>query len=47
MSNPNDVVSGSNSGKLLPNAGGPSYLVGGAMLLLGVAMVVGRGVLRR
>src|SRR5215204_6378287 len=44
VNNPNDVVSGSNSGKPLPNTGGPSYLAVGAVLLLGAAVVVGRGV---
>jgi hypothetical protein len=31
----------------MPNTGGPPYLAVGAMLLLGAAVVAGRGVLRR
>jgi hypothetical protein len=45
--NPSDVVPGSNSGRPLPNTGGPPYLVVGAVLLLGAAVVSGRDVLRR
>jgi hypothetical protein len=45
--NPSDVVPGSNSGKPLPNTGGPPYLVVGAVLLLVAAAMAGRCVLRR
>ena len=47
VDNPKGVVPGTNSGKKMPNTGGPPYLAVGAMLLLGTAVVVGRGVLRR
>jgi hypothetical protein len=47
VNNPNGVVPGSNSGKPLPNTGGPPYLAMGAVLLLSAAVVAGHGVLRR
>jgi hypothetical protein len=47
VDNPNSVVPDTNSGKPLPNTGGPPYLAVGAGLLLGAAVVAGRGVLRR
>jgi len=34
-------------GKKVPNTGGPPYLAVGALALLGTALIVGRGVLRR
>ncbi len=40
-----DVIIGTTSSEKIPNTGGPPLLVFGA-LLLGVALVVGRGVLR-
>ena len=46
VNNPNDVVPNTTS-KTMPNTGGPPYLAVGAMLLLGAAVVVGRGILRR
>jgi hypothetical protein len=46
VNNPKDVVPNTTA-KEMPDTGGPPYLAVGAMLLLGVAMVVGRGVLRR
>jgi hypothetical protein len=47
VNNPDAVVPDTNSGKPLPDTGGPSYLAFGATLLLGAALVAGRGVLRR
>ena len=47
VGDPGDVVPDTNSGKPLPNTGGPPYLAVGAVLLLGAAVVAGRGVLRR
>ena len=44
---PGDVVPDTNSGKPLPNTGGPPYLAVGAMLILGAAVAAGRGVLRQ
>jgi hypothetical protein len=46
VNNPNDVVPNTAS-QTMPNTGGPPYLAVGAMLLLGAAVVAGRGVLRR
>jgi hypothetical protein len=45
VNNPNDVVPNT-SAEEMPNTGGPPYLAAGAMLLLGRAVVMGRGVLR-
>jgi hypothetical protein len=47
VDNPGGVVPGSNSGKPLPNTGGPPYLAVGAVLCLAAALVAGRSVLRR
>jgi hypothetical protein len=47
VNNPGGVTPGTNSHSPLPNTGGPSFAAFGAMLLLGAALVVGRGVLRR
>ena len=46
MDNPNGVVPDTTAEEM-PNTGGPPYLAVGALLLLGVAVVAGRGVLRR
>jgi hypothetical protein len=46
VNNPNAFVPNTNA-KTMPNTGGPPYLAVGAMLLLGMAVVMGRGVLRR
>ena len=46
VNNPNAVVPNTTA-KKMPNTGGPPYLAAGAMLLLGVAVVAGRGVLKR
>jgi hypothetical protein len=43
---PNDVVPNT-AAEEMPNTGGPPYLAVGAMLLLGVAAAIGRGVLSR
>jgi hypothetical protein len=42
---PDDVIP--NTTSEMPNTGGPPYLIFGAALLLGAALIVGRGVLRR
>jgi hypothetical protein len=36
-----------NTTSQMPNTGGPPYLAFGVVLLLGTALVAGRGVLRR
>jgi hypothetical protein len=46
VDNPHGVVPNTTS-KEMPNTGGLPYLAMGAVLLLGVAVVVGRGALRR
>jgi hypothetical protein len=46
VNNPNDVIPNTTS-KQMPDTGGPPYLAVGAVLLLGAAVVVGRGVLGR
>jgi hypothetical protein len=46
VNTPNAVVPNTTA-KKMPNTGGPPYLAAGAMLLLGVAVVAGRGVLKR
>jgi hypothetical protein len=46
VSNPKDIVKGSEA-KKIPNTGGPPYFVLGALALLGGALIAGRGVLRR
>jgi len=46
VSNPKDIVPGSGA-KKIPNTGGPPYLAVGALALLGVALIAGRGVFRR
>jgi hypothetical protein len=45
VDNPNGVVPGTGANRM-PNTGGPPYLAFGAVLLLGAAIVAGRGVLR-
>jgi hypothetical protein len=45
VSNPKGVVP--NTTSKMPNTGGPPYLMFGAALLMGAALVAGRGVLRR
>jgi hypothetical protein len=45
VNNPDAVVPNTTA-RTIPNTGGPPYLAVGAMLLLGVAVVMGRGVLR-
>src|ERR671917_329006 len=47
VNNPDKVMPDTTSKKPLPNTGGPPYLAVGAVLLLGAAVVAGRGVLRR
>jgi hypothetical protein len=42
---PDNVVPNTTSN--MPNTGGPPYLAVGAVLLLGAALIAGRGVLRR
>jgi hypothetical protein len=46
VNDPDDVVPGSSTNKKMPPTGGPPYLALGALLLLCVALLVGRGVLR-
>jgi hypothetical protein len=46
VNNPSDVIPNTTS-KQMPDTGGPPYLAVGAVLLLGAAVVVGRGVLGR
>jgi hypothetical protein len=46
VNNPKNVVPNT-AAKTMPNTGGPPYLAVGAVLLLGAALVAGRGVLRR
>ena len=46
VDNPKGVMPGSGA-KKIPNTGGPPYLALGALSLLGAALIVGRGVLRR
>ena len=45
--NPNDVIPDTTSRQPIPDTGGPPYLPVGAAVLLGAALIVGRGVLRR
>jgi hypothetical protein len=47
VSNPKDVVPGTDVGKKIPVTGGPPYLMVGALALLAGALVTGLGVLRR
>ena len=47
VSNPDKVIPDTTFKKPLPNTGGPPYLAVGAVMLLGAAVVVGRGILRR
>ena len=47
VSNPKDIVPGSEVGKKIPVTGGPPYLMVGALALLAGALVTGLGVLRR
>jgi hypothetical protein len=46
VDNPNGVVPDTTA-NTMPNTGGPPYLAVGAVLLLGAAVVAGRGILRR
>ena len=46
VGNPKDVIPGTGV-RNVPPTGGPPYLAVGALVLLGVALIVGRGVLRR
>jgi hypothetical protein len=46
VSDPGDVVPNT-GGDEIPDTGGPPYLAVGAVMLLGAAVVAGRGVLRR
>jgi len=46
VNNPNDVIPNTGTNQM-PNTGGPPYLAVGAVLVLGAAVVVGRGVLGR
>ena len=46
VGNPKDVIPGTGV-RRVPPTGGPPYLVIGTLALLGVALIVGRGVLRR
>lgn len=47
VSNPKDVVPGTDVGKKMPVTGGPPYLMVGALALLAGALIAGLGVLRR
>jgi len=47
VSNPKAVMPGTSAVKKIPNTGGPPYLILSALALLGTALVVGRGILRR
>jgi hypothetical protein len=44
---PDEVIPDTTSRQPMPDTGGPLYLPVGAVLLLGTALIVGRGVLRR
>src|SRR5215217_666094 len=46
VSNPKGVLPGTVVSKKIPNTGGPPIVIG-ALALLGAALIVGRGVLRR
>ena len=46
VDDPNGVIPGSGT-KKMPPTGGPPYLSIGALVLLGMALIVGRGILRR
>jgi hypothetical protein len=46
VGNPKDVIPGTGV-RRVPPTGGPPYLAVGALVLLGVALIAGRGVLRR
>jgi micrococcal nuclease len=46
LDNPKDVIAGTGV-RRVPPTGGPPYVVIGTLALLGVALIVGRGVLRR
>jgi micrococcal nuclease len=46
VGNPKDVIPGTGV-RRVPPTGGPPYLALGALVLLGVALIAGRGVLRR
>ncbi len=45
-SSPRDVIPGTAVSQM-PNTGGPPYLIVSALALLGTALIVGRGILRR
>lgn len=46
VNNPDDVIPNTSSNKQIPDTGGPPYPAFGALLVLSVALLVGRGVLR-
>jgi len=46
VDNPDDMVPNTSSKTPIPDTGGPPYLAAGALLLLGAALLAGRGVLR-
>jgi hypothetical protein len=46
VNDPGDTVPNTSSGTGIPDTGGPPYLAFGALLFLGAALLVGRGVLR-
>jgi hypothetical protein len=46
VGNPKDVIPGTGV-RRVPSAGGPPYLALGALVLMGVALIVGRGLLRQ
>ena len=47
VDDPDDVLPDTTVNDQIPPTGGPPYLAVGALLLLGVSLLVGRGVLRR
>ena len=46
VNNPDDVIPDTSSNEQIPDTGGPPYLAFGALMLLSMALIVGRGVLR-
>jgi hypothetical protein len=46
VNDPGDTVPNTSSGTGIPDTGGPPYLAFGALVFLGAALLVGRGVLR-
>ena len=47
VNNPDEVIPDTTSRQPIPDTGGPPYLPVGAVVLLGTALLVGRGVLKR